>query len=89
MRIAFLYTTPLEDNEDVGRFELEVHLHDNLIKQGNGVKELVNSTISAHLAAAIQSSEVPVEYWRADFNQFLQTEFNFPQTCTFDRRKMQ
>lgn len=61
-----------------GYFEIEVQLDEALMQHSGDVKGHAYKTIGAFLATAIQSTQVPVEYWTFEFAERPARRYGFP-----------
>lgn len=63
-----------------GFFEVEVSLDESFLQKSGDVKAYAYKTIGMHLATAIKSTEIPVEYWTFEFSERAARRYGFPET---------
>lgn len=90
MIIGKLETHVLQDHRGVegkqgglGNYELQVKIPSTTFNGAHDKKAIVKQTIAAHLASAVEDTEVPPEHWRLTFNPIFAREFNWPEVMFF------
>lgn len=82
--IGFLRTVPLQDDAEIGQFDLPVMGEKNFYTLfGQSLREYVTHRISISLAHAIESTTVPSQYWEFIPDEKIRSELNYPAILSF------
>lgn len=84
-----LYTKILEDRDigEGGFFSLDVECEREMFLAAGDKAGFVKRQFAIHLATAMTSTQVPIEYWRADITPNIARDCNLPPQLSFGTRQ--